>query len=77
MTLREENPIGTPEIGRPGAPTPSPACLGAGHVSGMVLRVPQVRLSEMPRLITSTVSAGEFPRGGEEPGRQPARVESG
>ena len=60
MTLQEEkiqdDPIrGTPEIGRRGHLLHRlPACLRAGQVSGMVLTVPKVRLSEMPRLITST-----------------------
>jgi hypothetical protein len=52
MTLQEEKIQddrirGTPEIGRGGAY--SIACLHPGQVYGMVLTVPQVRLSEMPR----------------------------
>jgi hypothetical protein len=56
MTLKEEkiqdDPIrGTPEIGRRGHLLHRlPACLRAGQVSGMVLTVPKVRLSKMPRL---------------------------
>jgi hypothetical protein len=53
LTLQEEKIQddrirGTPEIGRRGHLLI--ACLHAGQVSGMVLTVPQVRLSEMPRL---------------------------
>jgi hypothetical protein len=56
MTLQEEKIEddrirGTPEIGRRGHLLHrSPDCLRAGRVSGIVLTVPQVRLSEMPRL---------------------------